>query len=351
MNVAAVVHHHEKGRPFKTERHNGVTIYRVPIHGRLAFAPVSPAFGSCLAKAVKAFQPDLLHIHMPNVSGFWPLFKPSLRKLPWVIHWHADVLGSAPDRRVERLYPFYRPFETALLKRASAVIATSPAYLESSEPLRPFRDKCRVVPLTLGSNRLPLQAGGEESSGPAPRILCVGRLTYYKGHEVLLRAAGLLAEQGLSFQIDIVGRGEEERHLKQLVEQAGLQDRVKFPGRLSSEELAGRLASCDLLCLPSIERTEAFGLVLLEAMAFAKPALVTDVPGSGMSWVVQDGHTGLVAKTGDAEDLAAKLAYAFDHEDIMHTMGANARRRFEEAFSVGPVVEKLEAVYREVCAR
>ena len=67
----------------------------------------------------------------------------------------------------------------------------------------------------------------------------------------------------------------------------GLNDRVRFLGSVSESKIRSLFSTCDCLCLPSIERTEAFGLVLLEAMAFGKPVVASDIPGSGVGWVVK----------------------------------------------------------------
>ena len=100
------------------------------------------------------FRPDVLHLHLPNTSAFWALKSRRARAIPWVVHWHSDVIGPGLDAKLKLFYPLYRPFEQALLKRADAVIATSPPYLESSRALQPFRDKCRVIPLGLDPARL-----------------------------------------------------------------------------------------------------------------------------------------------------------------------------------------------------
>src|SRR5699024_5451513 len=101
------------------------------------------------------FKPDLLHLHLPNTSAFWAMAIPAARKIPWIVHWHADVVASRHDSKLALAYPLYRPFEQRFLKVASAIIATSPPYLESSSALAHWRDKCQVIPLGLDPARLP----------------------------------------------------------------------------------------------------------------------------------------------------------------------------------------------------
>ncbi len=105
-----------------------MTIYRAPCYGRLLYAPISPTFPFWLARAIREFQPDLLHLHLPNTSAFWALLVPAARRLPWVIHWHADVVASTIDRRLALAYRLYRPFEQRLLA----------ASRRSSPPRRPI---------------------------------------------------------------------------------------------------------------------------------------------------------------------------------------------------------------------
>src|SRR5690606_4146956 len=104
----------------------------------------------------------------------------------------------------------------------------------------------------------------------------------------------------------------------------------------------------DCLCLPSIERTEAFGLVLLEAMREGRPCVVTDVPGSGMSWVVRHGETGLVTRSGDVDALRAALVQLRDAETLRTAMGDAGRQRFREHFTIPAIARQFVDLYQDV---
>jgi rhamnosyl/mannosyltransferase len=378
--VSAIVHHHQKQQSFSTEYHNGVTIFRVRYLGQVAYTPLSPSFGYYLNKVVKQQQPDVLHIHLPNVSAFWCLFLPSVRKIPWVIHWHADVIGSVPDTKIKLLYPFYRLFENALLKRAKAIIATSPAYLASSKPLQGFKDKTSVIPLGLvGSNELEhlvvedknapfvknndhsekvsIESNDEsdEESNNESNTLCkplqllmIGRLTYYKGHGIMLKALAKLKSQGIIPQLTIIGDGELRTAITLQIEQLELTGEVKLVGKLSNIALARQLVNTDLLCLPSIERTESFGVVLLEAMRAGKPCLVSDVEGSGMSWVIKDNHTGFVVKHNNVQSLMAKLNYITANSSLLSIYGKTGQQRFNNQFNIKKVSSLVSKCYEKI---
>jgi glycosyltransferase involved in cell wall biosynthesis len=134
------------------------------------------------------------------------------------------------------------------------------------------------------------------------------------------------------------------------VDELGLGDRVCLLGRQDDRQLIAWLQSCDCLCLPSVERSEAFGVVLLEAMAHAKPVLVTEVAGSGMSWVVEDKITGLVVPPRDAGALAGALRdlLALRRDRALAGLGLRGARRFQEHFHIDAVAARIEALYRRV---
>ncbi|MDO8861112.1 glycosyltransferase [Haliea sp. E1-2-M8] len=319
-------------------------IVRAAVWATVLFAPLSPAFPLQLAKMVKDEQPDLLHIHMPNLSAFWALLLPSARKLPWVIHWHADVPLTDHSAALRLIYRFfYRPLERRLLRRADVIVATSPPYLESSPALQQFRDKAVVVPLGLGAQA---QNASRESNAITPsslRFIAIGRLTYYKGFSVLLQALADCPDTTL----DLIGEGSERAALEHLATTMGISHRVTLHGALPDPNMQALLANADVMCLPSIERTEAFGMVLLEAMAQGKACVATAVPGTGMAWVVKHGETGLIVPPNDVGALAATLSRLAADRSLVHRLGAAGKMRFVEKFQIERSAKGILQIYRQ----
>jgi rhamnosyl/mannosyltransferase len=348
MEVAAIVHQSAPDYAGEQQSWNGCRVYNAKSYGQVAYAPIAPKFLWVLRGALDEIKPDIIHIHLPNLSAFWLLVLSifSSKKSKWIIHWHSDVLGAVPDLKVKVLYPLYRIFEKWLLKKADAVICTSPNYLESSKPLLSYRNKCHVVPLGIS-----IPEGTQEPSistshdGNTLRLIYIGRLTYYKGHALLFEAIKLLNAQGKKITLDVVGEGELEAQLKAIVSSKRLEDCILFHGGLSEDEKYRLLNQADMLCLPSIERTEAFGMVLLEAAALGKPALVSDVYGSGMSFVVQHQKSGLVVKSNSVESLYANLAWASDNVGQLKVYGQTAHIRFVEEFSIEKASWAMAAIY------
>lgn len=342
--VAVLVHGAESG----VRQHGDVVLYEARAGTEFNYAPVSPGFVRMLGRAVREFRPEVIHVHVPNLSALWLLLVPAARRVPWVIQWQSDIDVQGGPLRLRLPYQVYRVPESALLRRAAAIICSSPDYLDSSRPLRPWRDKARVIPLGIDPDRI---AAGNAPPGPegpwagddALRVLVVGRLAHYKGHRFLLQA--LRRVDGV--RVAIAGSGELDRPLRRLAERLGVADRVTFLGHAGTASLNALLHACDLVCLPSTARTESFGLVLLEAMAAARPVIASNVPGSGMPWIVRTAGHGLLAEPGDAASLARALETMKD-ASLRERLGAAGRRALKEQFHVARVAERIDLLYREL---
>ncbi len=349
LKVCALVHHHDPSVTSTTiENREGVLIYRVPCHGRLLYAPVSPLFPFVMVQALKAFKPDIIHLHMPNTSAFWVFFIPGIRKIPLVVHWHSDVVQSGIDTRLKIAYPFYKPFEQALLKRSAAVIATSSPYLDASPALKNWHYKTTIIPLGIKNSRIHVSNIVKEWAEKTwedsiIRLLCVGRLTYYKGHDKLVTAIAQIP----GAKAIIVGKGELMKPLKKNIMALGIEKQVTLIGYLEEEKLEALLSSSHCLVLPSIERTEAFGVVLLEAMRAEKPSIIFNIKGSGTSWVVKDGITGLNVPLDSESKLIKAVNIMATKSEIRERMGKNAKERFKTKFHIHQVANSVVKLYKK----
>ena len=358
LEVAAPVHEWP-GVPAPHEPSFGrARIYICPSHGQLVYAPLSPGFPWMLQRAIETFRPQLLHLHLPNTSAFAALLLPAARRLPWVLHWHADVDPQALDWRLRLAYHLYRPLETAMLRRAARVVVTSRAYLEASPTLGRWRARCEVVPLGIDFDRLPEVPHREVEEALAqwpcpsePRFLAVGRLAYYKGFEVLLEALAQCPQGSLL----VVGDGPRRTFLEQRVHQLGLGSRVRMMGSIAALDgrpvLAPHFAACDLLCLPSLDRSEAFGLVLLEARRYGRPVVASDVPGSGIRWVVETAGGGQLVAPGHAPSLATALSRArVGAGRVAAAPEPAAVEALRSAFSIDLGARRLTPIYERALA-
>ncbi|MEM0333734.1 MAG: glycosyltransferase [Candidatus Aenigmatarchaeota archaeon] len=175
-------------------------------------------------------------------------------------------------------------------------------------------------------------------------VLYVGRLVYYKGIEVLISAVPFLPENIIIF---IVGDGPLKNPLKKKIKKLKLKDRVFLLGKLSNSKLASCYRICNIFCLPSLYKTEAFGLVQLEAMSFGKPIVSTKLPASGVCEVNIDGETGLCVEPGKPEQLAKAILEILENETLYLKMSQNAQKRVK-LFHKKNIVSKLISFYYDL---
>ncbi|GAB4212256.1 MAG: hypothetical protein Fur007_04210 [Rhodoferax sp.] len=329
-------------------------VTRVSVQFSLVYTPFALGFGLALRRAFREFDPHVLHLHLPNVAAFWALVVLAAHRVPWVVHWHSDVMVAPGRWRLRLAYGLYRPFEQALLEYAECVVVTSPPYLAASEPLQRWRDKCCVIPLALGAFRVP---AATLDAAPAVRwlpgrlrVLSLGRLAHYKGFDTLIRAVCAAPR----VQLIIAGAGETQAHLQTVLAQCWPHPSpapVQLVGAVSESEKHRLLADCEVFCLASTERTEAFGMVLLEAMAYAKPCVVSALPGSGMPWVVASSGAGLYqVPVGDVPAWRETLEALVDQGAQRAIWGQAGQRALQTQFSMSSCAERLASLYRQ-CLR
>jgi rhamnosyl/mannosyltransferase len=258
--------------------------------------------------------------------------------------YHSDIV------RQRMMGMAYSPLMRRMLHSMSRIVATSPAYAKSSPVLSSpsLRDRIRVIPLGIDEASYPAVQSDQILSRfglreDVPFFLFIGVLRYYKGLHTLLRAA---ADVGAP--LVIAGSGPEGGALREQAQRLGLSN-VVFAGQVTDEEKVALLKQCSALVLPSHLRSEAFGMVLVEASMFGRPMITCEI-GTGTSFVNVDGETGLVVPPESPEALAGAMNMLLADEDACRRFGATARLRYERLFS-GPALGRAYAeLYREVLA-
>ncbi len=322
----------DPGPRTKVEQVNGVKVIKA---GRLATAasmPLSLAQPLALAR----LRPDITHVHSPYPLGEVANWLLGRARVTVITH-HSDVV------RQQGWLRFYGPLLRRVLRAGDRIIATSPRYIESSPWLRPVRDKCSVIPLGIDTARF--TPAGQAYTG-LPTILFVGRLRYYKGLDTLLQALTHVPEARLT----VIGEGPMRRVWEALSHELGLAERVSFTGEVDDADLPDYYRRVDLFALPANARAEAFGMVLLEAMASGLPCITTEV-GTGTSWIVQDEVTGLVVPPADPPALAEAIRSLLRDPARRRLMGQAGRERVVQHFSVEQMTRRVRALYEELLER
>jgi len=313
------------------EGRNGVQIIKAGRIVTIASMPLSLSQPIALAR----LRPDLAHVHSPYPLGEAANWLLGRARATVVTH-HSDVVRQKGWLRL------YSPLLRRVLRAADRIIATSPRYIETSPWLRPVQEKCIVVPLGVDQRRFTPPA--THAGGP-PTLLFVGKLRYYKGLDTLLH--GLVNLPGA--HLDVVGDGPMRSPWENLAVKLGVADRVRFLGGVDDAGLAERYRRAHLFVLPANARAEAFGTVLLEAMASGLPCITTEL-GTGTSWVVQDAVTGLVVPPRDQQALAQAIQSLLTDSARRAAMGRVARARVEAEFTQERMIARVQAVYEKTLA-
>ncbi|MGA2237733.1 MAG: glycosyltransferase family 4 protein [Candidatus Bathyarchaeia archaeon] len=330
---------------------DGVKVERLRTCGKLYGTPIMPE----LFQKLMGEQADIIHANFPSpYIAYLASTISRIRGIPAVLTWHNDlppvtrmarILVTAHDRLVLPLY----------LPQFSSIIATSRIYAETSRILEAHKDRVVVIPNGVDTQRFNPDIPGDEirhrlGVDRGKIVLFVGALTQwhrYKGLDVLIQAMALMRDQVPEARLLIVGAGQLETEYRQLVSRHGLASCVIFAGNVPDDELPKYYACSDMLALPSKDRSEGFGLTILEANATGRPAIGTTV--GGIPSVIRDGYNGLLAPPNDPTALAEAIKKALSDDDLLKRMGRNGRL-FAEQHDWSIVAEQTENVYKRALA-
>lgn len=289
-------------------------------------------------------QFDLLHLHVPN-----PVFCVALAiakpKLPLITTYHSDIVNQKFAR-----VPFHF-VENRVFAKVSKFIVATREYATTSLVLKPYQSRIEIIPfgLDLQPYLVPSQKAIEfrdkllAIAGGLPLWLCVGRMVYYKGFEFAVRALA-----NCRGKLMFVGSGPLKTTLEQVAANLGVADRIDWYDGLSDDELVGAYHAATALWFPSIMRSEAFGLVQVEAMACGCPVINTDIEGSGVPAVSRDNVSGITVAPASASELTAAANRLDTLPELRARLSQGAAQRATEHFSLQRMAEQTNDVYRSV---
>ena len=280
---------------------------------------------------------DVVHYHYPfPLQDLLSFFSKS--SLPSVVTYHSDIVR-------QRITGFlYQPLMRFFLNRADEVVATSPVYKATSNVLRSLKKIPSVVPLSIPA--LDLNADKSRLDYWQQRVgenfqLFLGAHRAYKGLPGLVAAAA-----NTKLPLVIAGEGEITEKIVRQAEMLGASN-IHFVGFVSEEDKVALLFLCSALVLPSCQRSEAFGIVLLEAARQFRPMITTEL-GTATSWVNQQANTGLVVNPNNQSQLEKALIFMHQHPGIAQKMGTLAGYRFETMFDITLMAKKYINIYQKV---
>lgn len=314
--VTVLVHNHRHGylkSNTQVEQQKGVKIIRQAALRPLLFTPLMLGLNKTI-KQLSQQKIDLIHIHTPNPSSFLLLLNRQAKQLTWLLQWHSDMVTQHSSGLLKLAYYLLRPLEKKLLKQSQMVLVSSDNYRTHSPPLQSCSKQVKILPLGINpkqiiTENLPENWTEQQWDGNQLRLFSLGRLTFYKNQQMLVKAV----KKADQCQLIIAGNGQLENRLKQQIRQQQLSQRVKLLKQLNWRQINALYQSSDIFCLASHDRAESYGMVLLEAMVHDKIILVADTVGSGMSWLAENYNKGFTFKANDVDDFVKQINYISEH--------------------------------------
>lgn len=314
---------------------DGIALARMGTLFSLASAPVCAG----MVREIRRSAADIVHLHMPNPTGALA-YLASRHRGRLLVTWHSDILRQRMLKRV------FMPAERTILQMARAIVVTSENYLQTSAPLRAYQTKCRVIPYGIALERfaaLQERQVQELRARHGPRIvLAIGRMVYYKGFEFLIRAM-----RRVRAKLVLIGDGPLRPALEREAAALGVANRISFVGELQNEFTPPYYQAADLFVLPSVARTEAFGIVQIEAMASGKPVINTHLD-SGVPAVSLHGLTGITVPPGNPQALGDAINQLLDDALLRATYGQSAQRLAQHKFSATAMARAMLDLYDEI---
>ncbi len=352
VHVVCVNHLDENGRDTtwntfaktktSSECSNKINLTRVGKIGTLAKFDICPGLIK-LGSWIKSWRVNLMHFHAPNPTmaiSLWPI----INRCRYVITHHSDIVKQA------KLKQIIKPINRQIYKKSSAIIVSSQEYAESSPELTLFKQKLCVVPYGIDLKKyvrpepklLERSKEIKEQYGD-PIWLSVGRHVYYKSIDIAVRAI-----RSLPGKLICVGDGPLKGELIKLTEDLKVNDKVVFVNNVNDEELISLYHAATALLFPSSARSEAFGIVQIEAMACGCPVINCNINGSGVTWVSQHEQSGLTVPINNVDALAHAAMRLFKDEKLRMKLSQGARERALKEFDDSLMTQRILNIYQQV---
>ncbi|MDE5791968.1 MAG: glycosyltransferase [Oscillospiraceae bacterium] len=319
----------------QVEKMNHIEIIRCSSFGVYCSCPVSVDFFRKFLKLAK--WADVIEFHMPFPLGDLACLLSRCNSRV-VISWHSDVIKQ------KKLLKLYQPILKKFLQRADLIITATQGHINSSKFLPEFREKCKIIPYPVEienyCNITIRQILTEKLKNKNNiKLLFVGRLVYYKGVDILIKAF----QNTKNCELFLCGTGVLEPDLKNLAKNLA----VHFLGNLSDYDLKSAFADCDIFILPSVENSEAFGIVQQEAMIYGKPVINTSLP-TGVPFVSIHEETGLTVQPKNIQELANAIQKLADSPELRKIYGENAKKRVYEVYDSKKIMHQIYQVLKNI---
>ena len=284
---------------------------------------------------IKRFQPDVINYHFVGAPTFFLLVYLCLVKTKLVVSLHGTDVES-----LHFASKTYKILSKSILKKASAITANSYHVLNLAAAVAPFiKEKSKVIYNAINTAKFEKIAA---DCSKKKYILAIGRLVETKGFDILIKACQGVFQQVKDTNLIIVGDGPEKNNLQELVQKLCLENKIRFYGWAKQEKIVKLLKGCEFFVLPS--RREAFGVVLLEAMACKKAVIATR--SGGPQEIIENEINGLLVEKENGEELAAAIKRLCNDSFLLKELSDNSYKTLER-FNMELAQSQYLGVFRQ----
>ena len=278
----------------KVQETNGIQVIKPGVFLSVARQDLSFSYFKHLHKVIKTWKPDVIHFHYPNPFVTALLLPIIPRSTKLYVQWHLDITKQ------KKIYPFIKPFETMLLKRADLIAPTSPNYRDSSKPLFPFRNKTTILPSAIDIQKLNVNTGDIETIQRIKDKAKGRKIVFFIGRHVL------------------------------------------------HKEKKCYYYAADIFAFPSYTKAEGFGLTLAEAMYCNAVPVTYTIEGSGVNWVSLHEVTGLEVPNRNVAEYAKAIDELLSDDKKRNDFAEAAHQRIVENFTIEKEILNLKKQYKEL---
>jgi glycogen(starch) synthase len=331
---AVVTSHDHLELPDEVDYH-GIPVYRFPFRSALATGNIGQLMEARekITRLKRVWAPELIHINAVGPSALFQLQTAEAYRARVLVTLHTlhGELENAQSGGRDTLL-------TKTLKAATWVTCVSAAVLH---------DALKQMPEIAASSSIIYNGLDDPDVAVKPppfdaqRLLCVGRLVHDKGFDVALIAFSKLLGRFPQARLIIAGDGPMRPALQEQASKLGLKDHIEFIGWVAPERVPELINTATLVVMPS--RCEGLPLVGIQAAQMARPVVATRV--GGIPELFLDQRTGFLVEKEDAGSLARAIAFLLDHPSFACEIGAAARRRAREIFSLDRCIDAYHALY------
>lgn len=321
---------HEKNNSYG--EYEGIQVTRVGYWKKISSQAISFTYFQELKKMMKEYNPEIIHVHLPNPLITVYLLMLNLKNRKLVLHWHSDIIKQKILRN------FYRPFEKKILQKANEIIVATEYHLKYSDSLQPFSDKVKVFSYCLDFMKYGVT---KVKNMRENRVFFLGRHVPYKGLEYLIKATDFFPAD---IEVIIGGQGPLTEKLKKISEE---KKNIKFVGKITNEEVKEYLDTSKVFAFPSITKNEAFGVAMAEALYAGLPAVSFNINGSGVNWVNQNGETGIVVENMNYQEFGKAIDRLMCNPILWERMSQNAHKWVKEQMNKEKFIDNIISTYEE----